>query len=453
MSKILLFVLPLPSHLNIVAMLADSLQQRGHEVVFAGMKDAQAKIESLGFPFVPLFAKRLPAGLMQEWLTGDVIRDTWRKKLDYLLGERRKIIDHEHFVEELINGGYQEVVDAVREIAPDLIVVDVGLHTYWPLMTRMTGVRCIYISPMLPLSQHDIIPPLNSLLPPAGDFAGRVRVRAAWEWNFIKRWLVARVMNLAGIPDPIANFHRLAQATGCPDAAFNSRSLMFPELDFPLMTTTPAEFEFPQALGRPNIHYVGAILKLDRVEPAFPWELLDPAKKLIFCSLGSVAYSHFFFQNVVDAVSKEPSWQLVVNIGPKIKPEMLQRVPQGTILVNGAPQLAILRKAHVMINHGGINSVRECAYLGVPQLVFPLFFDQNGSAARVAYHGLGMSAQLAKAGPDQIREWIAAILSDSAMQERCHEMSKAFQRQATGAPAAKVVEQFLPQANSRTTVV
>lgn len=445
MAKILFLVLPLPAHINIHSLVAKSLEERGHEVVFGTMKDAQAGVEAFGIRCLPLFAERLPAGLMKEWLTGDIVGNTLRQKLQFYLDERRKIIHHEEFVEYLIQGGYREFLDAVRAVAPDLILVDNGLHTYWPLMARLTGVPCIYTSVILPIVQDTVIPPLNSLLPPADGLRERLRVRLVWESYFAKRWLRAQVMRLAGIPDPIANFRRLARATNCPPHGFNSRTLLFPQLDFPMMVICPEEFEFPQARNRPNVRYVEALINLDRPEPAFPWEKLDPGKKLIFCSLGSVAYNRPFFQSVLDAVAKEPGWQLVMNVGTTIPPGDFTRVPDSAILVNGAPQLALLQRAKAMINHGGINSVRECIYFGVPQLVFPLFFDQHGAAARVEYHGLGLAGSFATAPPERLHSFLAKLLGDAGFSVRSKAMSQAFRERERERPAAAFIESYLKE--------
>jgi zeaxanthin glucosyltransferase len=443
MAKILFLVLPLPSHINIHSLLARALQERGHEVVFGVMKDAQARIEAYGFQCLPLFAERLPAGLMKEWLTGEMVRKTWKQQLRFYLDERRKIIDHENFVGYLTKGGYQEFLDAVKVVSPDLILVDIGLHTYWPLMARMTGLPCVYTSALLPIVQDPVIPPVNSLLRPAKNEEERKRIRQTWDSYFKNRWLRTQAMRLVGIPDPIANFRKMARATGCPDSAFNARTLMFPQLDFPVMLTCPKEFEFPEALNRPEMHYVEALINPDRPEPAFPWEKLDPAKKLIFCSLGSVAYNRYFFQNVLDAIAREPSWQVVINTGPTISQGDFERVPTGAILVNGAPQLALLRKAKAMINHGGINSVRECIYYGVPQLVFPLFFDQFGAAVRVEFHGLGITGSFAAATPDQLHSWLKALLSEPGFRERSETMSTAFQDRERERPSVAFIEKCL----------
>src|SRR6185437_14687237 len=104
-------VLPLPSHINIHSLLARALQDRGHEVVFGAMKDAQARIEAYGLQCLPLFAERLPEGLMKEWLTGEMVRKTWLQQVQFYRDERRKIIDHEDFVGYLTNGGYREFLD------------------------------------------------------------------------------------------------------------------------------------------------------------------------------------------------------------------------------------------------------------------------------------------------------------------------------------------------------
>src|SRR5262245_8788779 len=108
MATILYLVSPLPSCINVHTLLAKSLIARGQQVVFAAMKDAQARIEAYGLEYVPLFADRLPKGVMEEWLSGDIARNTLRQKLDFYLGERREIVHHEQFVEYLTAGGFRE---------------------------------------------------------------------------------------------------------------------------------------------------------------------------------------------------------------------------------------------------------------------------------------------------------------------------------------------------------
>jgi zeaxanthin glucosyltransferase len=443
MATILILVLPLPSHINGHALLAANLQARGHTVVFGAMEDALNRLQAFGLTCIPFFSSRLPAGKMSNWLSGEMNRGGWRGKLDYLLQERQKFIDHENFVEDLIAGGYQEFLDAVKRLNPALILVDNGLHTYWALMAAMAGVPAAYTSLLLPIAEDAVVPPLGSLLYPASDFRSKFQVALAWRSHFAARWLRTSLMRLAGIPDPIANFRRMARVTGYPLRKLNVRTLLFPVLDLPTVILCPREFDFPEAQAHRAAFYAESLVNLDRPEPEFPWDQLNAAKKLVYCSLGSVAYNRFFFQNVLDAVSQEPDWQLVLNIGTAFSAADFERLPPGAILVNGAPQLGLLRRAAAMINHGGINSVRECILFGVPQVVFPIFFDQFGSAARVQFHELGVVGDFAKASIDGVHRLLSQVLNDPGFLSRSKKMSAVFQTREKEQPSVAFVESLL----------
>jgi zeaxanthin glucosyltransferase len=46
----------------------------------------------------------------------------------------------------------------------------------------------------------------------------------------------------------------------------------------------------------------------------------------------------------------------------------------------------------MVINHGGMNTIYECIMAEKPMIVFPLSLktDQNGNAARVVFHEIGV---------------------------------------------------------------
>lgn len=56
------------------------------------------------------------------------------------------------------------------------------------------------------------------------------------------------------------------------------------------------------------------------------------------------------------------------------------------------PQLVLLQNADAHITHGGLGSVKESIYYGVPMLVYPLdaHYDQPGNGLKVEHHGLGL---------------------------------------------------------------
>lgn len=441
MSRIVFFTCPIASPTSAALNLAGALRERGHEVVFAGMVDGRSKIERCGFSFVPLFEDWLPEGTMSSWLGGPTNR-TWRDRISFYLDERRKMIEHERYVDYLIAGGHREFGLAMADLAPDLLLVDMDLHAYWAVMAVQTRITTAYLSTLLPVTEDPVVPPFNSLLTPARDWRSRLSVWWAWNRHFAGRWLRRRAMWLVGIADSSARIERLARSCGVSPDRLNQRTISLPVLDLPTVIVCPAEFDFPEARERPHRHYAGPAVDLDRKEPDFPWDELDPSKRLIFCSLGSVAFNRQFFQHVIDAVAREPDWQLVVNVGPTLKRTDFARVPATTITVNGAPQLGLLERADAMINHGGAGSVRECIYFGVPQVVFPIGFDQPGAAARVRYHGLGLAGSFRDAHAEMIHTLVSRVLDEPRFKARSAAMSEVFRVHEHEQAGAAIIERL-----------
>lgn len=126
-----------------------------------------------------------------------------------------------------------------------------------------------------------------------------------------------------------------------------------------------------------------------------------------------------------------PAIQWIIAIGKLLKESDFAPIPENIIIVQHAPQLEILKKASVMISHAGGNTVRECLFFGVPMVVFPMFFDQPGCAARVRHHGLGLSGNIRRSSSRTILEKVLTVLEDpeykrraQQMQQRCHEIQE-----------------------------
>jgi UDP:flavonoid glycosyltransferase YjiC (YdhE family) len=442
MPRIVFFALPFTGPMNTSLRLAKTLRARGHHVIFAGMADAGPLVERYGFSFVPLFADWFPPGYIRAWTGGPTSRSP-SDALAFYLAQRRAMIDHERFVEHLIRGGHREFARRVAELAPDLLLLDYDLHAYWAVMASQLPLPAAYFSPVLPMLEDPVTPPVDTLLPPARDLPSRLAVRWAWSRTFARRWLRNRALSLAGVPDPIDHIRELARACRYPLERLHTRSLLMPTLELPMIVACPADLDFPESRDRPRVHYADAAIDLDRDEPAFPWSALDPRKRLIYCSLGSLAFSPSFFQHVLDAASLEPTWQLVLNLGPSLSPADLSRVPPSAILVNGAPQLALLRRAAAMITHAGFGSAKECIHFGVPSLSFPLGFDQPGVAARLAHHGLGLLGSFPHATPASIHALLSHLLGDPTFRTRAHSMQAVFHAHHHAQSGAVALEHIL----------
>jgi zeaxanthin glucosyltransferase len=222
-----------------------------------------------------------------------------------------------------------------------------------------------------------------------------------------------------------------------------------PVEDHSLLILCPRALDFPEVLPRAGRHYLEASIDLERREPdGFPWERLDDSRPLVYCSLGShpqdYKKSEAFFQAVLDAVRQRPGWQLVLAASQAyIGSPLFRDVPPNAVVVDWVPQLAVLKKAAVMITHGGLGTVKECIYFGVPMVVFPMAFDQPENAARIACHGLGVRGDTDDLSTPHVLHLVDRVLADPAFRARTALMSSVFRELETSGTGTRVVEGLL----------
>lgn len=89
---------------------------------------------------------------------------------------------------------------------------------------------------------------------------------------------------------------------------------------------------------------------------------------------------------------------IVFSVGNNYDIHKLPVIPENLYIFNHIPQLDILKQCDLMITHGGMNTLTECILNKVPVIVYPFakHWDQNGNAARVVYHGIGIRGNFKK---------------------------------------------------------
>ena len=104
------------------------------------------------------------------------------------------------------------------------------------------------------------------------------------------------------------------------------------------------------------------------------------------------------------------------------------------IFVPHAPQIEILKRAHLFITHAGMNSVSEALHYAVPFICVPLFADQNFVAWRVA-DDLGIGIRLSVNDSftvDKVKNAIKKMLNDPYYREQIAEHSLLSQKYLSG---------------------
>ncbi len=143
----------------------------------------------------------------------------------------------------------------------------------------------------------------------------------------------------------------------------------------------------------------------------FPWAALD-GRPLIYISLGTVFSNQVAFFRQCFAAFADAPYQVVLSLGGRADPAALGPIPANCIVRPFVPQLALLQRAALFITHGGMNSVSEALYYGVPLVVVPQAADQLIVARRVARLGAGVLLSQAHLTPAGLRADAARVLAD-----------------------------------------
>jgi MGT family glycosyltransferase len=85
--------------------------------------------------------------------------------------------------------------------------------------------------------------------------------------------------------------------------------------------------------------------------------------------------------------------------------------PANCIVREWVPQVEILRRASAFVTHGGMNSVQEALYYGVPMVLVPQAADQFWISTRTAELGAGVTLDSSWLKPGAIRASVTAVLS------------------------------------------
>jgi zeaxanthin glucosyltransferase len=359
-------------HLNPTFRLARRLAAHGHRVVYLGIPDGGDFVRAQGFEFVPILAQAFPRGTIRT------LREKAKTEgaaAEAEIGAAARPGADSAYARswrDLLDGG-AELDGTVAALAPDLFVLTSFFLPHALVFEDRYRRPIVLLTTLLrtfPKSEYAV--EVGRLL----TFSAEAK---------------ARFLALLAGPGPAP----LRTAGLAPRLL--ARVLRLREL-----ILCPADLELPEQRreSEPEVHYVEPTVDLERrAEATFPWERLDPARRLVYVSLGSQSHragqerAAAFLRAAAEAFANRPAWQIVLSTGGLLEPAEIP-APPGAIVTPWAPQLDLLDRAALAVTHGGLGTVKECIVRGVPMVVFPIDHDQPDNARRVVYHGLGASGNL-----------------------------------------------------------
>jgi MGT family glycosyltransferase len=173
------------------------------------------------------------------------------------------------------------------------------------------------------------------------------------------------------------------------------------------------------------------------------WEPRHPERPTLLVSLGTAATGWAeFFPLAVEAFADSP-YEVVLATGDHVTPEELGELPAHITAQRHVPQLDVLTRSTVFVTHGGMNSVMESLYHGVPMVVIPQMNEQTANGLRVEELGLGVHLERDAVKAEVLRDAVDRVAGDTEIAARVRALSDEMKAVDGPVVAADVIESYL----------
>lgn len=325
MSKILVVSTPFYGHTNPTLPLARELVRRGHDVGFINAPKWKGKIEGTGAEFIPYLKYPQNPSQFQE-------------------------------VKRCFEAAYNTVLSLKKSY--DLLIYD------------------FYFYPGKVLSYKLKIPCVRQIFQPAWNYEA---VKESREYGKVRK-LSNKAFRTYRILDKIilskkAKLNMGIQGQSLISAVLNDVAelniVYVTEAFQPYFHTFDERFIFtiPDIEGE----------NTQKSEVQIPYTNMK--LPIIYISLGSIISSKAFLKKCIKAF-KDKEMTVILSCG-KVELEKLGQLPDNIYAYSFVPQLEVLKHVNLFFTHGGMNSINESMFYGVPMLVKPIVNDQPVNALRV----------------------------------------------------------------------
>lgn len=400
----------------------------GHRVTYFGPVDFEERVRNQGFDFVTLYPDEIGKGMIDIDASQGLLTAIRKVRADL-----RKIAVRGRW--EVLQGIAQnDLARMLRKHGVDAVLVD-GLFNFIVPLVAISGIPYrVYLTELSGARGKNLPPSFSGAIP---GQSSALSIKLAWAQVLPelmrKLWFYIFFIGLPRPPKALMKQVDSSLRDSARRAGLN-RSLWeygwrWADAEAVLCS---AAFDFPEA--REGRVYAGPCIDMERKDFPFPWEDHEARRgdrKIVLVSLGTHAAKYGkvterFLIKIFELASACPQLFFVVALGKGRAVESIGVPPENLIASPFIPQLHILERASLMITNGGLGTVKECIWFGVPMVVAPCRFDQPGNAARVVRHGLGQRVDVGRVTVAQLKSAVEACLGDPRIAENIGAMSAAF---------------------------
>jgi MGT family glycosyltransferase len=402
MSKVIFFNIPATGHVNPSLGVVTALIERGEQVIYVNMEEMRPVIEPTGATFIPYpdpdTELSIP-GVLAQASGGNIPRNALAL----------------HQIGAALLPFCLDLLDRER---PDYVIFD-SLAAWGKHAAHLRGLKAIasvstfVISPAAPppISAGMFLETLGHLLPTLPAY---FRTRRQMQQQ-----------HGVDIGGPLEG----VMTTGELSVVYTSRDLQ------PAADKLKGQFAF-----------VGASINARPKTTDFPFEQIT-RKPLIYISLGTINNQNLgFYRQCFEALGDYPA-QVVLSAGKQTDLKALEPIPANFIVRNFVPQLEVLERADLFITHGGMNSVHEGLWYGVPLIVIPQQVEQSMVANRAAAMGAGIALAtrppVGQVGTAELRRAVETVFTNvESYRAAARQLGESLRAAGGAAQAAQAILEF-----------
>jgi MGT family glycosyltransferase len=370
MSRFAFFNLPARGHLNPTLPIVKELVAGGAEVHYFVGEEFSELVEAAGAIFHSLPSLNRLGGQKNE--ASSPPGDKQIALMPFAMAYQAPLV-------------VPQLVETLRTLNPDCLVYN--SLSLWPrLVGRIIGIQSVGFRPFHGPRGHRSVG-----APFASDRLARLAAATDRE--------LARLMSSFG-RDPLTLEELVSQV--------EDMTLVF----------VPREFQYQAEAFDDRFLFVGPSFIEGEPEP-WPFEDGLPRRHLrAYISLGTLRNDDPEFYRTCFAAFKPDEWKIVMSVGEHVDVNSLGPVPPNFLVARSVRQTAVLPHVNVFVTHGGLNSVMESLYFGVPMVVIPSIKEQQLTAHRVETFRCGVVLDRDSVSPASLQATASALVDDESMQSR-----------------------------------
>lgn len=181
-------------------------------------------------------------------------------------------------------------------------------------------------------------------------------------------------------------------------------------------------------------------------------------RPIIYISMGTLLNNCLELYKLCIEIFRDKNVFVVMSVGDKIDINRIEDIPSNFIIRNYVNQINVLKYASVFISHGGMNSVNEAIYHGVPLLILegaakkfnskekvksiiPMALDQPAISSRVVELNCGKCLK-DNINSENIYKETFSILGDSSIKKSINKIKDKMEETTNNKEAAYIIDKL-----------